>query len=108
MQLGISLKSYLYPNKQKIVFTCILIVISYFSFIASIAVSSAIPHNDVYCIGSQTETIHPGFFTFTFAPFAVIFFGKICNHLSLVIINIPYLYLIACIVDRVFAKSSTS
>jgi len=97
-------KEFFKPNKQKIILLIILIFVSYISLISSIAISAAIPQNRAYCIGRQAETLYPSLAIYLFSPLSLLLFGQICNRFLLVLINLPYLYLISCLISYIFSK----
>ena len=99
------IKEFFKPTTWKIILFIILVIISYYSI--NIVVSAQIPQDRPYCIRYQAETLHPNFITYLLAPFSILLFGTVCNHILLIIINLPYLYIISCLLIFIFNKLKT-
>jgi len=98
-------KQFLKPDWKKIVIFVVLIFIGvYFGFLFNIAVSAAIPKDRAYCIDLQAETLNSNIFTYILIPFTTLLYGTICEKITLILINLPYLYLISCLIIWIYYK----
>lgn len=63
------------------------------------------PKSQPYCDkGSYYEQYYPNYDANFFAPFFGLLYGKICNKILLYILNIPYFYLWASVLDWIIVK----
>lgn len=102
-----SIEEFLKPDQIKVLLLFLLTSVGFiFGFISALAVSTKIPVSKRWCQSTigVAETLAPNVFTFAFLPFIVILFGTICNWLILFLANLPYLYLLSCLITWISRK----
>ena len=93
------MKDFFKPNKIKLILVLLLLMLSFSDFTSRISVSSLVPFDKPYCVNLQAESLNPAFITYIVAPFSIVLFGIVCNYFILALINLPYLYILVCVLS---------
>jgi hypothetical protein len=94
---------------RRVVLLSILLIVSYMSIRNSIFVCSSIYTDEPICLSifGQREFLDRNILTYLFSPFSLLLHGRICNRFFLALLNLPYLYLLALIILKIYDKIKT-